>query len=190
MKIAFGIIAFLVSSFSYANDCRLENPIDLRGINPLETKVLLVNAEFDNAPTFPDEGVYDPDSDQLKTYLFNIVWNKVETGYLGAGIWVSDTLASVGFSFNYGGNFNFFSSVDQRGDKTTYFTNQTSVFTEPHHAPREAIKELTVTIENGFLTSYKIQIPIFKRRVVDGNASYLSFTGKHETLCLLNATRH
>lgn len=173
-------------SVSFA-DCRLNRPIRGAGDSILKKHLVLHKLVLESEPQFTRPQNYKPETDTLSLHLFNIQYDNKNSGYLGAKIGVVGKLESVGFSFNYMGNFGVNGSTVTLSDVTTYSTRNVFKPIGAHHMKGDAITEVFVQVEKGDITAIQLTHPIFKVWKSTPTADYLAFTGKNQKVCVLEA---
>jgi hypothetical protein len=177
----------IFSSIALA-DCRLDAPISLNGKEILETSqnkmVSLDHVVFDKAYKTEVIPAVNEISD-MEVKIFNIGWSPIAfgetspTGYVGVGFGPSGSSESAGFSYDYGGSFQFNASSDTTDGITTYSTSV--------HGSSDSEKEITsakVSIQNGSLIGVEVTVPVYHITPLNGGGYDASYTGEQETLCV------
>ena len=180
------LVTLLSSAIGFA-DCSLNRPIRGAGDSLLKKNFTLHKLVFETEPQFTRPQNYKPETDTLALRLFNIQYDNQNSGYLGANVGVVGKLESVGFSFNYMGNFAVKGSSITLNGVTTYSTRNAYTPVGSQHMKGEALNEVVIAVEKGDITAIRLTHPVWKVWKTTPTADYLAFTGKNQSLCVLEA---
>lgn len=180
---------FLGSKLWASESCKLNEPIDLDGIDLFDQDLILEKAVVDKVPIFSRPENYDPQVDTLNVRIGNLNVNDTFIDMLGIGIRVSGANERVGLGGNYNGSFNFRGRILEENGKTVYTTKLTSQYSDPQHAEVDAVTLVKISVDGDKLVSLELTFPVFRVQRAEGGVDYLAFTGEHQTVCVLAGTR-
>jgi hypothetical protein len=177
--------------FSQASfgECHLATPISIAGKSPLETDqskmIILENVIFDRA--YKTKVIPPASSVQnMELRIFEILWSlqpsgePEPTGNVGVHFGPEKSLHDAGFSFAYGGNFNFEGASESSGDLTRYTTKELS-------NSDSAMTATEVTVQGQNITGIQITVPVRDYVCHSDGACYTPYLGENETLCVTSA---
>ncbi len=171
---------------AFNEKCKLEAPISLETLDLLEDDIELKNVELNRYPRFTDDEAYNHYLDHLTVHLYNI-WYVGKTGKLGANISIDDKLESIGFSPTYYGNFAIQGGKTEVDGLTTYHTRIVRRFDRPPHAIGDAVDDLKVLVKERAILGLQLTSPVFRITSKTNEATWVAFTGEHQTLCIKSA---
>lgn len=183
---------FQLANTAFAN-CQLDTPISIAGNSILETNpsnmITLEHIVFDKA--YKTKVIPPVNSiANMQMRIFEISWSKEPfgeqkpTGWAGAHFGPKDSSDSMGFSYNYGGDFLFEGAISNSSDSRTYRTSVRS------RTEKKALTAISITLKGNDLTAIEITVPVRDLIMLPQGGYYSPYLGENETLCVKSASEN